>query len=241
MAALSAGTADAVVEIGPGRGALTRAILAAGIPVIAIEIDRVLAAALRTRFDGPSLRLIEADVLSLPLASIGDHLVVVGNLPYNISKPIAMKLVDERRCVARAVLMFQREVADRLTAGAGAKDYGPLTVLAGRAFKIERLFQLPPGAFRPSPKVVSTVTLWTPRPADDLPDALVPALKATLRAAFAHRRQTIQKNLRQELAEDEATVRRLLAEASIDGAQRAEALSPEQFVRLATLVGRRTV
>jgi 16S rRNA (adenine1518-N6/adenine1519-N6)-dimethyltransferase len=239
VAALSAGPSDTVVEIGPGRGALTEAIIAAGIAVVAIEIDRELAEALRARCGESSLQVIEADVLKLSLPSLGDRLVVVGNLPYNISKPVAMKLVDERCCVARAVLMFQREVADRLTAEPGTKDYGPLTVLAGQAFKIVRLFRLPPGAFRPSPKVVSTVTLWTPRPAGDLPDALVPALKETLRAAFAHRRQTLHKNLRQELGDNDATIRRLLDTASIDGGARAEALSPEEFIRLAAVVSRR--
>jgi len=241
VAALSAGSMDTVVEIGPGRGALTEAIVAAGVPIVAIEIDRDLAAALRARFDERSCRVIEDDILDVPLASLGDRLLIVGNLPYNISKPVAMKLVNERRCVGRAVLMFQREVADRLTAHPGTKEYGPLTVLAGRAFTIERLFRLPPGAFRPSPKVVSTVTRWIPRPAGELPDALVPALQHTLRASFAHRRQTLQKNLRHQLGEDEATVRRPLAAASIDGSARAESLSPEEFVRLAAIVGRRTV
>jgi 16S rRNA (adenine1518-N6/adenine1519-N6)-dimethyltransferase len=129
--------------------------------------------------------------------------------------------------------MFQREVADRLTAQPGTRAYGPLTVLCGRAYRIERLFDLPPGAFRPSPKVVSTVTRWTPRDEDPLDEALIAPLRAVLGAAFAHRRQTIQKNLRGALAGGEGAARSLLAAAEVDGSLRAETLPPERFVALA--------
>jgi len=131
------------------------------------------------------------------------------------------------------VLMFQREVADRLTARPGTRAYGPLTVLAGRAFAIERLFDLAPGCFRPAPKVVSTVTRWTRRPDEALADALEAPLRAVLSAAFAHRRQTIQKNLRERLAGDDEAARALLRAAGIDGSLRAEMVPPEGFVALA--------
>jgi 16S rRNA (adenine1518-N6/adenine1519-N6)-dimethyltransferase len=239
--ALGAGAGDTVVEIGPGRGALTSALLARGIPVVAIEIDRDLAAALRDGAADRPLRVIEADILSVPLASLGESLIVAGNLPYNISKPVAMKLVEERAHVARAVLMFQREVARRLTALPDTEDYGPLGILAGEAFVIERLFDIPAGAFRPRPKVVSSVTRWTARSGGRLPDPLVPALKEVLRASFAHRRQTLQKNLRVELAGGEAEATRLLAAAGLDGSLRAEALDPAAFVRLASLMADRTI
>jgi len=239
--ALHAGPGDTVVEIGPGRGALTHALLDRGVQVVAIEIDRDLAASLRDGAAGRPLRVIEADILSVPLASLGDALIVAGNLPYNISKPVAMKLVEERAQVARAVLMFQREVALRLIARPDSADYGPLGILAGEAFAIERAFDIPPGAFRPRPKVVSTVTRWTRRSRGELPESLVPALKEVLRASFAHRRQTLQKNLRAELAGGEAAAARLLAEASVDGSLRAEALPPDVFVRLASLLGARTI
>ena len=114
----SAGVAsgDLVVEIGPGRGALTEALLAEGCRVVAIEIDRDLAAALTAAHTDPPLRVVVQDILDVPLGSIGRDLLVVGNLPYNVSKPVAMKLCEERDAVLRAVLMFQREVAERLTA-----------------------------------------------------------------------------------------------------------------------------
>jgi 16S rRNA (adenine1518-N6/adenine1519-N6)-dimethyltransferase len=130
--------------------------------------------------------------------------------------------------------MFQREVADRLTAVPGTGAYGPLTVLAGRAYRIERLFDLPPGAFRPRPKVVSTVTRWTPLAAEGLPPSLVPPLREVLRVAFARRRQTLRKNLRAALQGGDEAAARLLANAGLDGALRAEAIPPEGFVRLAS-------
>lgn len=229
--ALAPHPGEAVVEIGPGRGALTEALLATGAAVTAIEIDRDLAGALTARGD-ERLTVVPGDVLAVPLSSLGRALAIAGNLPYNISKPVAMKLVAERASVARAVLMFQREVADRLVAAPGTSAYGPLTVLCGRAYAIERLFDLPPGAFRPRPKVVSTVTRWTPRAADALPDALVAPLMEVLRSAFARRRQTLLKNLRAALG-DEGRARALLEAAGIDGALRAEAVPPDRFVALA--------
>src|SRR5258706_13954393 len=178
---------EVVLEIGPGRGSLTEALLQAVPAIVAVEIDRDLAALLRARFPSDRLRLVEDDVLDLPLGALAPSspLVVAGNLPYNISKPVAMKLVLERHAVGRAVLMFQREVADRLTASPGRRAYGPLTVLTGRAYRIERLFDVRPGAFRPRPNVVSTVTRWTRREDGALPPELL-APPMTWRApAFA--------------------------------------------------------
>jgi len=234
--ALAPLASENVLEIGPGRGALTDVLLN-GVPRIsAIEIDRDLCALLRSRYPEERLHLIEKDVLEVAFCDLAQEgpLVIAGNLPYNISKPFAMKLVVERRAVSRAVLMFQREVAQRLTATPGTGAYGPLTVLAGRAYRIERLFDLSPGAFQPSPKVVSTVTRWTPREEDALPETLVAPLKAVLRAAFARRRQTLQKNLRIALQGDDAAAILLLGQAGLDGALRAEAIPPEGFVALAS-------
>jgi 16S rRNA (adenine1518-N6/adenine1519-N6)-dimethyltransferase len=237
VAALAPEPEDNVLEIGPGRGALSEALLAIVPRISAIEIDRDLAAQLRGAYAEARLHLIEADVLDVALDALaeGRPLVIAGNLPYNISKPVAMKLVVERRAVSRAVLMFQREVAERLTAVPGTGAYGPLTVLAGRAYRIERLFDLPPGAFHPRPTVVSTVTRWTPRDDHALPESLVAPLKAVLRAAFARRRQTLQKNLRVALPGGESAAASLLAQAGLDGTLRAEAIPPEGFVELARL------
>ncbi|HEX6852398.1 MAG TPA: 16S rRNA (adenine(1518)-N(6)/adenine(1519)-N(6))-dimethyltransferase RsmA [Candidatus Polarisedimenticolaceae bacterium] len=229
--------AEPVLEIGPGMGALTEPLLAASGKLAAVEIDRDLAGALRARLDPARFVLIERDVLDLDLGSVAEllgfapatPLAVAGNLPYNISKPVAKRLVAQRGTVARAVLMFQKEVALRLTAEPGSRDYGPLTVLAGLAYTIERRFDLPPGAFRPAPSVVSTVTRWTPR-GGTIPDGL----EAALRASFAQRRKTMLANLRSGLG-GEGPAREALERAQIDPRARAEQLSPASFLRLAPI------
>jgi 16S rRNA (adenine1518-N6/adenine1519-N6)-dimethyltransferase len=235
VAALAPLPSETVLEIGPGHGSLTEALLEAVPAIVAVEIDRDLAALLRARYSEDRLRLIENDVLEVAFDDLAPStpLVIAGNLAYNISKPVAMKLVVERRAVHRAVLMFQREVADRLTASPGDRAYGPLTVLAGQAYRIERLFDLRPGAFRPRPNVISTVTRWTRREDDALPPDLFAPLMAALRAAFAHRRQTLQKNLRSALVGGDDAAARILAQARVDGALRAEAIPPPGFVAIA--------
>jgi 16S rRNA (adenine1518-N6/adenine1519-N6)-dimethyltransferase len=224
-----------VVEIGPGHGALTAGLVARFPCVAAIELDRRLVAHLKNEFGEAGLVVHEADVLSIELSSLRDlmggaRLTVVGNLPYNISKPIAMLLVRERAEIDSAVLMFQREVAQRLTASAGTRAYGPLTVLAGACFTIERLFDVSPGAFRPRPGVVSTVTRWRSRP-DPLPEAEETALRTCLAACFTRRRRTILNNLRNALGDGAA--RALLKRTGIDGASRAEQLPPDGLRELA--------
>ena len=214
-----------MVEIGPGRGALTGPLLEALGKLIVIEIDRDLAAALRAGFPVASLTVVEGDVLDVALADLAAAPVrLVGNLPYNVSKPVADKIVRERAAVAGAVLMFQREVAERLTAKPGTRAFGPLTVLAGEAFQVERLFDLGPAAFRPAPQVSSTVTRWTPR-AGAFTSVSEAGLRAALRAGFAHRRRTLRNNVPPELLE----------RAGIDGGLRAEALPLQDWRRLGAL------
>ncbi len=233
-----------VVEIGPGRGAITRRLLAGARGMAAIELDRDLAAQLR---DNPSLEglvVIEGDILRTPFSRVLEllgaeprtPLVVVGNLPYNISKPIVQKLIRECRGVARAVLMFQREVAERLTASPGSRNYGPFGIMASKVFSIEKLFDLPPGAFRPRPKVESSVTVWAP--SGNAPDpACTDELRDCLAVCFASRRRTLRNNLRHSVGDGQAADR-LLAAADLDGGARAEAIPPEGFDRLAPLLAR---
>ena len=233
VAALGTAAEPPVVEIGPGRGALTGPLLEAFGHVTAIEIDRDLAAALRARFPGDRLTLVEGDVLGVALRDLSATAVrVVGNLPYNVSKPVADKLVRERHSVAGAVLMFQREVASRLTARPGSREYGPLTVLVGEAFQVERLFHLPPAAFRPAPEVTSTVTRWTPRE-DAFTSVLERGLRTALAAGFAQRRRTLRGNVQRALGEGPA--RALLEAARVDGGLRAEALDQDAWRRLGAL------
>ena len=231
------------MEIGPGRGALTDGLIERAQRIAAVELDPRLAGILRERFGPESLVLVEADVLGLDLGEIvralgfpaDSRLVMAGNLPYNISKPVASKLVRERARVSRAVLTFQREVAERLTATHGTRSYGPLSVLVGQAFGVERLFDLPPGAFRPRPGVFSTVTSWVPRGGAELSPEGEAALRACLAACFARRRQTLLNNLRAALSGRENQARALLEAAAIDGCLRAEAIPPEGFRRLASV------
>jgi 16S rRNA (adenine1518-N6/adenine1519-N6)-dimethyltransferase len=233
---------EAVLEIGPGRGALTEHLLARMERIAAIEIDRDLARLLRGRFDETRLALLEGDVLRLDLGEVETALglpsptpfVVVGSLPYNISKPVARRLVDERERISRAMLVFQREVAERLTANAGTRAYGPLTVLVGAAYDVRAIASLPPEAFRPRPEVQSIATLWTPRPLPDQDARFLERLAECLAASFARRRQTILRNLREALGVEE-TARRTLLAAGIDPALRAEAVDAERFTELARL------
>jgi 16S rRNA (adenine1518-N6/adenine1519-N6)-dimethyltransferase len=244
--ALSRGGPAPVLEIGPGRGALTQVLVDAVGRLAAVELDRDLAALLRRRFDPASLVLLEQDVLELDLAAVapalgwaaGTPLAVAGNLPYNVSKPIADKLVRERGAVGRAVLMFQREVAERLTAQPGTRAYGPLTVLVGRAYAVRVLFHLPPSAFRPRPQVVSTVTTWTAVADPSFTPAVEASLRRVLAMAFAHRRRTLFNNLRAALPGGAEAARALLQACALEGEARAEALPPQAFLDLASRLPR---
>lgn len=234
---------DAVLEIGPGRGALTHHLIEAAGRIAAVELDESLARQLERRYTDRELVLFRQDALELDFAQVASalgrepstRLVVVGNLPYSISKPMVMKLVAARCEIARAVLAFQKEVADRLTASPGTRAYGPLGILAGLAFAIEKLEELPPGAFRPPPKVRSTVTRFRPRPPGTLPEAIEPRLRACLRACFLQRRRMLLSNLRSRLPGGEREALALLERAGLDPRLRAEVVRPEQFLRLAQL------
>lgn len=243
IAALAPMPGEPVLEIGPGKGALTSRLIESGASVAAVEIDRDLAAALGNRWPRNRLSVFCEDVLTLELDRVsrdlgfhsGAGLAVVGNLPYNISKPVVQRLVLFRGFISRAVLMFQKEVADRLTASPGSRQYGPITVLASLTFEIGHLFDLPPTAFRPAPLVRSSVTSWVPRRNGILTDELEPGLRACLTATFASRRRTIFNNLRHVLPGGADEAKKMLRSAGIDGLLRAEMVSPEEFLRLASI------
>ena len=234
VAELSPDAHTPVLEIGPGRGILTAALLDRVSHVVAVEVDRDLVAHLRATFDPQRLTVLERDVLEVDLAEIarehhGENArwCVAGNLPYNISKPIAMRLVESVDVVERAVLMFQREVACRLVAPTGGADYGPLSVLPRAVYDIRRAFDVAPGAFRPAPEVTSSVTSWVaraPRP----PRAEVARLRRTLGALFANRRKTLRNNVRRALGDDG-----VLERAGIDGGLRPQDLPAEALRAIA--------
>lgn len=224
-----------VLEVGPGPGGLTRALLDAGCPrVIAVERDPrfvVLLRDLESRADG-RLTVLEADALELdPCTLVGAGQVrIVANLPYNVATALVFRWFERLGCIERMVLMFQKEVALRLAAAPGTGDYGRLAVMAQRLCRVERLFDLPPAAFTPPPKVTSSVVRLTPRPDQPTPELRV-ALAQVTQAAFGQRRKMLRSSLR-SLGRDP---RRLLATAGIEETRRAEELDIAQFCRLAEL------
>ncbi|MCX7065737.1 MAG: 16S rRNA (adenine(1518)-N(6)/adenine(1519)-N(6))-dimethyltransferase RsmA [Proteobacteria bacterium] len=184
---------DPVLEIGPGEGALTVHLLAAADSVTVVEIDRDLVAGLRRRF--PDLNVIEADVLRLDFAALlRPDLRVVGNLPYNISTPLLLQLLELIGEIRDLHFLLQKEVVDRLAARPGTKDWGRLSILAQYSAHVEPLFDVGPQHFRPAPKVTSTFVRITPR-ANPLPLRSRGTFSMVLRAAFQQRRKTLRNAL----------------------------------------------
>lgn len=228
---------EAVLEIGPGRGVLTERLLAAGALVTAVEIDERLAAALPLRLKHPGLSVVHADFLRLDTALLPPVRVVVSNLPYSVGTPITLKLLEWPPW-QEAVLMFQKEVAERLTASAGGRDYGPLTLAVALRAEAHPLFTVGRGSFRPPPKVDSGVILLRRPPRRRLPDDVPePAFVRVVKAAFSQRRKMAAKNLAGALGLPRAEVDKAFAEAGVPAAARAEAVPFEAFVALARRLG----
>ena len=221
---------ERVVEIGPGLGALTGALIARAGTIVAIEIDRDLAARLREQYTADQLELVVGDALEIDLTLLGTNLRVVGNLPYNISSPILFHLAAQAHALRDLTVMLQKEVVARMTAAPGTPDYGRLTVMLQATFRIERLFVVPAGAFRPVPKVESAVARLVPL-REDAPRIDDKALFARIVAgAFMQRRKTLRNALSH--ITDEAT----LTSAGIDPQARGETLGVADFVRLTDAV-----
>ena len=223
------------LEIGPGLGALTGPFAEAGAPVVAVEIDRGLASHLRDRLAGTSVEILEADFLAVPEREWRTRFpgggTVVGNLPYSLSSPIVLRLIELRNRFPRAVLMLQREVVDRLCAGPGGKEYGILSVYLGVLAEARREFVVRRTCFHPAPDVDSAV--MSVRFAGETPEALVAALRTVVRAAFAHRRKTLRNAPVPFLPGGAAQWRDLLVAAGIDPAGRAEEVPPSGYLALA--------
>jgi 16S rRNA (adenine1518-N6/adenine1519-N6)-dimethyltransferase len=224
---------DAIVEIGPGQGALTERLMGQGRTLDAIEIDRDLAAGLRTRWaEHPGFELHEADALDFDFAALAtrrsQRLRVIGNLPYNISTPLLFHLAAAHESIHDLHVMLQKEVIDRIAAQPDSGEYGRLTVMLAPWFEARHLFDVGPGAFRPPPRVWSAVARLTVRrePAFDVP----PAFARTVSAAFSHRRKTLRNALRAILDVED------IVAAGIDPAMRPETLAPADFARLAARV-----
>jgi 16S rRNA (adenine1518-N6/adenine1519-N6)-dimethyltransferase len=221
-----------VLEVGPGPGGLTRALLAAGADrVIAIERDRHCIAALSelAAAAGGRLELIETDALQHDVAALdADHIVAVANLPYNIGTPLLLKWLDRIALFDVLVLMFQREVAERLAAAPGSGVYGRLSVLVQWLCEVEVVMHLAGGAFVPPPQVASSLVRLRPRP-QPLAPADKRALEIVLAAAFGQRRKMLRVSLK-SLGVDAP---QLLAAAQVPPTARAEEIDVEGFCRLA--------
>jgi 16S rRNA (adenine1518-N6/adenine1519-N6)-dimethyltransferase len=239
VAAASVGRDDVVVEIGAGLGALTRLLVAQAGQVIAIEHDAELAALLEQELDPcPGLQVERADALDFDFAAAaraaGRALVVVGNLPYQITSPLLFAITDAAaggRVIDRAILMVQKEFAQRMLAGSGSKVYGRLSVMVQQQAEGAILFHVGPGAFHPRPAVTSTVLRLRPRPTPLAPVRDPAQFARVVKQAFAGRRKMLRRGL-EPLAGAEAAAR-ALACAGILGTRRAEELSVAEFARLA--------
>ena len=221
---------DIMVEIGPGLGALTDPLLARLGHLDVVEIDRDLIARLRTRFPAERLTIHEGDALKFDFGTLGAPLRVVGNLPYNISTPLLFHLAGFAERVSDMTFMLQKEVVMRMVAEPDTADYGRLSVMLQYRFRMGRLFDVPPGAFHPAPKVTSSIVRLLPLPVEALRAADYGIFQRVVAAAFGQRRKTLRNTLRDHL---DATGFEAL---DIDPGWRGERLGVADYVRIANHV-----
>ncbi|KAB7622916.1 16S rRNA (adenine(1518)-N(6)/adenine(1519)-N(6))-dimethyltransferase RsmA [Alkalilimnicola sp. S0819] len=227
--AIAPAPGEPLVEIGPGQGALTWALLEAAGELDVVELDRDLVAALR-RLDKPGLRIHEADALRFDFTALRRDerpLRLVGNLPYNISTPLIFHLLDQASAIADMHFMLQKEVVDRMAAPPGDGTYGRLSVMVQYRCRVEPLFDIPPGAFRPAPKVVSTVVRLHPYREPPLRAADEDLFARIVSQAFGQRRKTLRNCLKSLVSAE------TIEAAGLAPHSRAETLSVADYVRLA--------
>lgn len=235
---------DTVVEVGPGLGALTRFIVPRVSRLHLVELDRDLAEYLGENIhESQGVSIHQQDILTFNFDALakeaGHPAIILGNLPYNITSPLLFRLLESVHAVKRAVFMVQKEVGDRLTAHPGSKDYGVLSVLLGACAKVSRLFTVGPQQFYPPPKVESLVIRL------DFMSGRLPrtctfgVLRRLVNVAFQQRRKTLLNSL--SACYEKSSVEAALVKAGLDPRLRAEALTTEQFMTLAALLGEKTV
>jgi 16S rRNA (adenine1518-N6/adenine1519-N6)-dimethyltransferase len=228
--ALGAGPDDTVLEIGPGPGGLTAALMERAGRLVAIERDGDLVPALRERFPGATI--VEADALEADWPALaGPRYLVAGNIPYNITSPLIDKALDPPR-PERIVFLVQKEVADRVTARAGDPDYGALSVGVQSVARAERLFVVPAGAFHPRPKVDSAVLRLTPLAEPLVPPAWQASFRRLVVGLFGFRRKQMARGLRELTGWEPERVAEVLARVGIPPAARPEVLAPAVFAAL---------
>ncbi|MEO8436455.1 MAG: 16S rRNA (adenine(1518)-N(6)/adenine(1519)-N(6))-dimethyltransferase RsmA [Pyrinomonadaceae bacterium] len=237
---------EIIIEIGPGRGALTERLVEKAGHLIAIEFDRDLISRLGARFSShKNFRLVEGDALATDFCGFlepNQQVRVVANLPYNVATAILQRLIEQRSCISEMVLMLQREVVERITAIPGSSERGFLSVLVEAYCEAENLFDVSPGAFRPVPKVWSSVVRLSLR--QNVSERLKnpELLWAIVGVGFAHRRKTILNNLRQapeklgELLKRHGGAGIILCEAGVAPQRRAETLTLEEWSSIASVL-----
>ena len=238
---LSPAPDDVFVEIGPGRGALTIPLADRVRRIVAVEIDRDLAAILQRQF-ASTVTIVTADFLDLDVEELvraeKKPVRVVGNLPYNVSSPILFKLLHaarEGRTLSDATLMLQKEVADRLSAQPGSRDYGSLAIQIALLADVERILTLPPGAFRPAPKVTSAVVRLRFRPAREDVGSLE-TFARVVRGVFLQRRKRLLNALKPVADSFGRSAADLIAAAHVDGTKRPEELTLRDMAQLSRAV-----
>ena len=226
---------DTVLEVGPGRGALTDLLAERAGNLVAVEFDRELAAILKKRFaDNSKVTIHEQDILKFDFSSISaeNRFKVVANLPYNISTPVLFRFLEERHRISKIVVMLQKEVGERLSAQPDCSDYGVLTILFRQWFDVKREFLVSPGCFFPAPKVDSVVISLVPLSESrvEIGDQLL--FERLVKAAFAMRRKTLWNCLKAAGLAEPEQLEELLASCSIDPGRRGETLTLEEFALL---------
>jgi 16S rRNA (adenine1518-N6/adenine1519-N6)-dimethyltransferase len=225
---------DQVVEIGPGKGAITGGLVASGAQLQAIELDRDLVPWLNLQFGlEPNFSLLSQDAMTVDFAELaptGQRLRVVGNLPYNISTPLIFHLLEYRQAIQDMHFMLQQEVVERMAAGPGSKTYGKLSVMVQYHCSVLPLFSVPPGSFNPAPKVNSAVVRLRVHQQLPFPASSLATLEAVVSAAFGQRRKTLRNALSKHADEQQ------LADAGISSKMRAEEVSLEHYVALSNIL-----
>lgn len=243
IAALNPQKDETIIEIGPGRGALTEKLVEKKGKVIAVELDKDLIPLLQEKFrQNENFQLIEADALKIDFKELtklkdqSSKIKLVANLPYYISTAILQRLIEQRKVFSEMVLMFQREVVERITAEPGNKERGFLTVLAEAYLETEKLFDIPPAAFRPAPKIWSSVVRILPKNNDEIEDEIL--FRELVSAAFQQKRKTIFNNLKNapknlcEKFERKGDIEFILNKSAINQIRRAETLTFEEWKSL---------
>ena len=241
VSAIQPSADETFLEVGPGRGALTVPLAERAARVIAVELDRDLAAALATRLPA-NVQLVQADFLDVDLPSLlhaeRTPVRVVGNLPFNVASPILFRLLaaaEDGRLLRDAMLMLQREVADRLLAEPGGSDYGAMSIQVQLRAGVDRVLSLPPGAFRPPPKVHSTVVRLRFRP-PRVDVGSMAIFERIVRGLFLQRRKTLPNALNPIAASFAQSSSEILERARLDGSRRPQTLTLEDVARLSQAV-----